>query len=200
MSLCHHHSLLTLLNMSWFNHVGVWSSVLKHIFSLVPLLSPRQLANEMYGLIKTIVFFWFRKPTLHLLCKNSPNQLSQHIKSQSVLIKSFNCLLVYDALCIKQASEEIFPRNLLYSCKQMELRTLACYCRVLCVATQVITATRLYRGVTGQQISVCESDGVKMAEMRTVTSGLQYWSAVLCIFCEWPRKGNELWKLFFPRY
>lgn len=152
----------------------------------------------MYGPIKTIVFFWFRKPTLHLLCKNSPNQLSQHIKSQSVLINSFNCPLVYDALCIKQATEEIFPGSLLHSCKQVELRTLACYSRVPCVATQVTTATRLYRGVTGQH--VCVSEGVKMAEMRTVTSGLHYRRAVLCIFCERPQKGSELWKLLFPPY
>lgn len=31
--------------------------MLKRVFSLVPILSPRQLANEMYGWIKTIVFF-----------------------------------------------------------------------------------------------------------------------------------------------
>lgn len=152
----------------------------------------------MYGPIKTIVFFWFRTPTFHLLCKNSTNQLSQHIKSQSVLINSFNCPLVYDALCIKQATEEIFPRSLLHSCKQVELRTLVCYCRVLCVATQVITATRLYCGVTEQH--VCVSEGVKMAEMRMITSGLHYQCAVLCIFCEHPRKGRELRDLLFPPY
>lgn len=56
--------------------------------------------------------------------------------------------------------EEIFPGSLLHSCKQVELRTLACYCRVPCVATQVITATRLYHRVTEQH--VCVSEGVKM--------------------------------------
>lgn len=131
--------------------------------------------------------------------KLSKSIISAH-KIKSILIKAFNCLLVYDVLCIKQAAEEIFPRSLLHSCKQMELRTLACYLRVLCVASQVITATRLYRRVTEYLVSVCESDGVKIVEIRTVTSGLQYRSAVLCIFCEPPRNSSELRELLFPRY